>query len=263
MSTATHSYVAAATVGIQPPSYRLPDEIHVGRVTLAVSDLERSLSFYQDVIGLAPINAGSEVAELGVDGKVLLELRQLPGILPLVPRSRLGLYHAAFLLPDRGALGSFVNHLHSMKIRYGSSDHFFSEALYLVDPDGLNIEVYADRPRNTWRVEGNELIGGGVQLDLAGLSAASSGPWSGAPTGTTVGHVHLYIGDLREAARFYHEVLGFTIMTWSLQSALFIAAGGYHHYVGLNVWAAGSPIASAQDARLLHWELVLNVPIRV
>jgi catechol 2,3-dioxygenase len=257
MPTASNSAVDRSKVGIHPPSYRLPDDIQLGRVTFAVSDLERSMRFYRDVIGLETISLVNDIAQLGVDGSVLLELRQLPGVQPIGQRSRLGLYHAAFLLPSRSALGSFVNHLHRLGIRYGASDHLYSEALYLIDPDGLNIEVYADRPRDTWQVQENELIGGVDQLDVAGISAAASNVWSGAPSGTTVGHVHLYVGDLQNAARFYHDALGFTIMTWSLRSALFISAGGYHHHVGLNVWAAGSPVASAHDARLLHWELVL------
>lgn len=174
MPTASYSFVDRSTVGIQPPLYRLPNDIQLGRVTFAVSNLQRSAQFYQDVIGLETISLVGDVAQFGVDGSILLELRQLPGVQPISPRSRLGLYHAAFLLPSRGTLGSSVKHLRRLGVRYGASDHSYSVALYLTDPDGLNIEVYADRPRETWRVDGNELIGGGVQLDISGLSAAAS-----------------------------------------------------------------------------------------
>ncbi len=242
---------------MQAPGYRLPNAAHVGRVRLAVSELARSVAFYRDVIGLRVLAQDGELALLGVAGNVLLELEALPGVQPIGRRTRLGLYHTAFLLPSRSALGGFVNHLREAGVAFGAGDHLYSEALYLVDPDGLSVEVYADRPRSTWTAEGQELVSATNAVDFASLSAAATGTWAGAPEGTTVGHIHLYVGDLQEAARFYHEALGLTIMTWRYPGALFTSAGGYHHHVGLNVWAAGSPVASETDARLLYWELRL------
>jgi catechol 2,3-dioxygenase len=244
-------------LGIQPPNYRLADQSHVGKVTLAVSSLAASLAFYRDVIGLSVLLQDINTAELGVGAKILLRLVPLPGVQPIGRRARLGLFHAAFLLPSRADLGSFLHHLHRDGVPYGAGDHIYSEALYLTDPDGLTVEVYADRPRSEWKVRGKELLTGTEAVDIAGVLASALHEWNGAPAGTTVGHVHFYVDDLQSASRFYHEALGLTIMTWDFPGALFTSAGGYHHHVGLNVWAAGAPVATSEDARLLFWELVL------
>jgi len=243
--------------GEHAPS-RLPAATRVGKVRLAVSELERSVAFYSGVIGLAVLGIEGRLARLGAQGsdEALMELEELPGVQPIGRRTRLGLYHTAILLPSREALSSFVRHLAAMDVPFGSADHFVSEALYLTDPDGLTVEVYADRARSKWRYEGKELLIGTEPLQFATLPAVADDSWKGAPKGTTVGHVHLYVGDLEVAAGFYHLGLGFDLMTWRYPGALFISAGGYHHHVGLNVWAAGSPVASAEDARMLFWELV-------
>ncbi|ADW68243.1 VOC family protein [Granulicella tundricola] len=244
------------------PTHRLPPSTHVGKVRLAVSNLERSVAFYRDVIGLTllpSLESASKIARLGVPGSpaALLELEHIPGVQPIGRRTRLGLYHTAFLLPTRAALGSFVQHLIASNTPYGAGDHLYSEAIYLADPDGLSVEVYADRAHSAWIYEGSELVSATNSVDFRSLLAATDAPWKGAPSGTTIGHVHLYIADLDQASSFYHAALGMDIMTWRYPGALFVSAGGYHHHVGLNVWAAGSPVASAYDARLLFWELIL------
>jgi catechol 2,3-dioxygenase len=134
-----------------------------------------------------------------------------------------------------------------------------SEALYLHDPDGLGIEVYADRPRDTWQSSNGEIRMATLPLDVAGLVAAASGEsWSGMPVGTAMGHVHLHVGDLSRASQFYHDALGLDTMVWSYTGALFMAAGGYHHHLGLNTWAGPDAIAARDDeARLLAWQLIL------
>ncbi len=161
-------------------------------------------------------------------------------------------------MPERAALGSFAAHLGRIGAYAGSADHLVSEAFYLVDPDGITIEVYADRPRSAWTYNGGELVMTTDPIDMKGLlQAGAHSPWHGLPAGTTMGHVHFYVGDLEQAQAFYHAALGMDLMNWSLGSALFVSAGGYHHHVGLNTWAARSPVASEQDARLLDWELVV------
>ncbi len=246
-------------VGIQPAKFRLPPTSHVGRVRLAVSDLAKSIAFYTEVIGLVVLNQSDPLAQLGVTGcsQVLLELEQVPGVQPIDRRTRLGLYHSAFLLPNRESLSSFVAHLVDQGIYFGSGDHLYSEAIYLVDPDGLSVEVYADRARDQWIYEGREIVSATNPIDFEGLLAVSHKQWKGAPAGTVIGHIHLYVGDLDHAAGFYQATLGFDIVTWRYPGALFMSAGGYHHDVAVNVWAAGSPPASPSDARLLFWELVL------
>lgn len=238
--------------------YRLPASAHVGKVRLAVSDLERSIAFYRDVIGLAVLEQSGSLARLGGHGgeRVLLELEGVSGVQPVEERSRLGLYHTAFLLPGRADLSSFVRHLWKLGVPFAAGDHWVSEALYLVDPDGLEVEVYADRPRAQWPRAGSSLRMGTQAVRFDELAAVTDEAWRGAPVGTRVGHVHLYVGDLRAAEAFYCDGLGLDAMV-RIPSALFTSAGGYHHHVGLNVWAAGAPVASEQDARLLFWELVL------
>jgi catechol 2,3-dioxygenase len=242
--------------GRAAPGYRLPATAHVGRVRLAVSDLQRSVAFYSDVVGLAMLGQAGNLARLGAGGKVLLELEALPGVRALGRSKRLGLYHTAFLLPKRTDLGAFVRHLWKLGVQFGAGDHLVSEAIYLVDPDGLEVEVYADRPRGTWKYEGLQLRMGTEAVRFDELAAVATGEWRGAPAGTTVGHMHFYVGDLGAAAEFYLAGLGLDV-TVQIPSALFTSAGGYHHHVGLNVWAVGSPVASENDARLLSWELVL------
>jgi len=138
------------------------------------------------------------------------------------------------------------------------SDHLVSEALYLSDPDGLGIEIYADRPRAAWRHQDRQLVMATNPLDVESvLAAGGDGPWTGMPAGTVLGHVHLYVDDLDRAAKFYHAGLGLDRVVWSYPGALFLSAGGYHHHVGTNTWAVGAPLAGENDARLLEWEIVL------
>jgi catechol 2,3-dioxygenase len=241
-----------------PPGYRLPGATRVGAVHLQVSDLDRSLAYYEQVLGLRRHRVAGDMAALGVrnDREPLVTLRTQSGTMP-ARRGAFGLYHFAILLPARSALGRFAAHLASLGVRPGMADHLVSEALYLWDPDGLGIEVYADRPSQSWRRHDRELAMTTDPLDYAGLIAAAGGQrWDEAPSGTRMGHVHLHVGHLDGAEAFYHRALGFDKTVWSYPGALFMSAGGYHHHVATNVWASG-PAASNDEARLLEWELVL------
>lgn len=245
--------------GIAPPGYRLPGDISLGRVRLQVRDIARSLAFYTEVLGLRVITEEASGALLGAaDGTPLVELHAVPGTRPVPARGRLGLFHFAILLPNREVLGRFIKHLSDIGARAGASDHLVSEALYLSDPDGLGIEVYSDRPRSSWRHEARQLAMATEPLDLRSLvQAAGTEPWSGMPAGTVMGHLHLHVGDIDEASRFYHDALGLDRVVWNYPGALFLSAGGYHHHLGLNTWAAGAPPAGPSDARLLSWEMQL------
>ena len=250
--------------GIRPDGYRLPDRTHIGTVRLQVADLERSLEYYQQVLGLRVLSNAPRQAALGTDGatRPLVELFEHRGVQPVPRGGLLGLYHFAVLLPDRAALGRFVAHLAALGVHAGSADHAVSEAIYLTDPDGLGIEVYADRPRAAWRSDSTrQLFMTTAALDVRGLVAASGGEaWTGMPPGTTMGHVHLHVGDLGAAEAFYHRALGFDKVVWTYPGALFLSAGGYHHHLGTNTWSAGPP-AGDRHARLLSWDLV--VPRRI
>jgi catechol 2,3-dioxygenase len=246
-------------IGVAPPGFRLPDAAHVGRVRLQVSELEQSIAYYERVLGLEATKHDSGRASLASrDGSVLLELLERPGARPVPRRGLRGLYHFAVLLPDRKSLAKFVLHLAQIGERAGMSDHLVSEAVYLSDPDGLGIEVYADRPRETWKAVDGQMTMATAPLNVQDLVKDANGEkWDGAPPGTTMGHVHFYVGDIDEAERFYHEGLGFDKIVWNYPGALFMSAGGYHHHVGTNTWAAGAPAATEDDAKLLDWELVL------
>ncbi len=250
--------------GVAPAGYRLPAATRLGRVRLQVADLARSLAWYGDVLGLRVLHQADGQATLAAHGddRPLVELHERWGAAPAPHRGRLGLYHFAILLPDRAALGCFVAHLAQIGERAGASDHRVSEALYLNDPDGLGIEVYADRPRGTWSWQGGQLAMDTRPLDLESLVRAAGGrPWTGMPAGTAIGHVHLHVGAIDEAAAFYHAALGFDKVVWSYPGALFLSAGGYHHHLGLNTWAgARARPAGENDARLLSWEIIVPAP---
>jgi catechol 2,3-dioxygenase len=243
--------------GIVPPGFRLPAATTVGTVRLLVSDLTRSVSYYEHVLGLRAgrLSNGRIVLMPHGDDRPLVELEARPGVRSAPRRSSLGLYHFAILLPDRAALGRFLAHVASIGISTGMSNHLVSEAIYLTDPDGLGIEVYADRPRSEWRYRGSQLVMATEPLDAQALISAAEGKaWAGMPKGTVMGHVHLHVGDLAAAEAFYHAGLGFDKVVWDYPGALFLSAGGYHHHLGTNTWSSNLPPANDQ-ARLLSWDL--------
>jgi catechol 2,3-dioxygenase len=239
----------------------------LGTVHLQVASLERSLPFYQDVLGLVVAadfrTGGRRVVTLGVasepEAQVLVELSERPGARPVPRGGRLGLYHVALLLPDRASLGALVRHVADQRVPVGLADHLYSQSVYLFDPDGLGIEVYADQPKDTWIRKDGQIVGAVEPLDVEPLVALAGGhAWRAAPPGTTIGHVHLSVGDLAAAGAFYVDGLGFDPVNWSFPGALFVSAAGYHHHVGLNTWAARAPMAADEDARLLCWDLALE-----
>lgn len=246
--------------GISPPGYRLPGETHLGAARLLVSDLERSLEYYQQVIGLRVLSREPTSLVLGASGggSALISLETRPGTKPPPRGGRYGLYHFALLLPDRASLGRLVTHLGELGAHVASADHAVSEALYLWDPDGLGIEVYADRPRAAWRIRGQEIFMTSERLNMQSLSMAGGDErWAGIPEGTSLGHMHLQVSDLERAEAFFHAALGFDKIVWNFPGALFLSAGGYHHHLGTNTWAAGAGQPLENEARLLEWEIVL------
>lgn len=247
--------------GEPPRGRRLPDAAALGPVRLQIAGLERSLAFYESVLGLRVVERDGARAALAAHGddRVLVELNERPGARPAGRGGRLGLYHFAILLPDRASLGRLVRHMAEAGVRAGAGDHLVSEAFYVNDPDGLGIEVYADRPRETWRPRGRELMLATDPVDVQDLlRAAGDAPWAGMPAGTVMGHVHLHVGDLEQASAFYSEAIGFDRITWSYPGALFMGAGGYHHHLGTNTWAGpGARPSDDGDARLLEWTIEL------
>ncbi|WP_238649683.1 VOC family protein [Paenibacillus piscarius] len=239
----------------------LPQELEIGLVQIRVSNLERSLAFYQNVVGLQILRQQGREAEMTADGKqVLLVLREIEEARILRRNSAAGLYHFAILLPDRPSLGLVLRNLIASGIHVGQGDHLVSEALYIEDPDNNGIELYRDRPRDTWKYEaGGHVVMTTDPVDVDGLLAASEGmSWTGLPAGTVIGHVHFHVGDLAEAKRFYVDALGFEVMANYGSAAMFISAGGYHHHMGLNIWAGqGAPAAPANAAGIDYFTLLL------
>ena len=218
----------------------LPDSAHIGSATLTVSDLDRSVAFYQDVLGFREHRREGRTAFLGADGaRDLIVLDELKGAVAR-PRRSAGLFHVAILVPSRAALARSLVHLVQRGWSLtGVADHLVSEALYLNDADGLGLEIYRDRPRAEWRQQDGQIIMGTEALDLDDLASepGAEDPWRGLDEGTVIGHVHLQVTTLESAEALYCDRVGFTPMLRRYTGALFVAAGGYHHHVGLNVWA--------------------------
>jgi catechol 2,3-dioxygenase len=221
----------------------LPAETRMGPVELTVADLQQSLDYYRNAIGLTVLDESDGRASLGADGTELLILDELPGARP-TPRNT-GLFHFALLLPARRELARWLAHAIRNQVSLtGASDHFVSEAIYLRDPDLHGIEIYADRPREVWEGQVRRMTTEPLDLEnlLGELDDLEAESFEGLPAGTSMGHVHLQVAELDETVRFYRDVLGFDLMV-TIPSAAFLAAGGYHHHIGANTWnsAGGSP----------------------
>jgi catechol 2,3-dioxygenase len=225
----------------------------IGAVHLTVSDLDRSVGFYEAHVGLIAHHRDDRTARLGAGEADLLVLSQDPS----APRAlgTTGLYHFALLVPSRAELARSLTRLLERRTELqGAADHGVSESLYLADPDGIGIEIYRDRPRGEWPMAGGHLRMGVDPLDLNGLLRDDTGGTAGLPRSTTMGHVHLQVSRLPESEHFYGSVLGFEVMQRYGPSALFLSAGGYHHHIGLNTWlGVGAPPPPAGAIGLRHF----------
>jgi catechol 2,3-dioxygenase len=246
---------------MQEQQARIDPTLRIGSVQLAVSDLSRSVDFYERVLGLPLISRGQNDARLGVDHeRPQLELVALERATAIPPRST-GLFHVAWLHPTRATLAATVRRVARGRWPIdGAADHGVSEALYLSDPDGLGVEIYADRPREQWASspDGHGITMVTLPLDLEDLLAESAGePGPAMPPGLLAGHVHLKVADVPRAVAFYSDGLGLDEQA-QLPSAAFLSAGGYHHHVGLNSWhsqGASAPPDSAPGLRGVEFEL--------
>ena len=238
----------------------------IGAVHLTVSDLERSIEFYRDRIGLRHAARDGATARFraGDAARDLLVLTEVPGA-RRVPGTT-GLYHFAILLPTRRDLALALRHLSELGQRFaGFSDHLVSESLYLADPDGNGIEIYRDRPRSEWPREANGAFRlDNLPLDRDGLlreieAGSNRAGWRELPAETTIGHMHLHVTDLEPSDAFYTEVLGLHVTARYGSTATFLAAGDYHHHVGTNTWAGvGAPPPPPNAVGLRHFEILLS-----
>ena len=242
----------------------LPDSLRLGAAHLTVADLDRSVGYYQDALGLRVHRREDGVAALGAGADDLLVLHEEPGARP--GGRTAGLFHFALLYPSREALARAVQRLGATRTPVeGASDHGVSEAIYLRDPDNHGIELYADRPRAAWpppEAPGQRVGMYTRPLDLDDLLATigDAAPVAHADAGLRMGHLHLHVGDLGAARAFYVDRLGLDLMT-TYPGALFLAAGGYHHHLGANTWAGeGVRPAPEGTARLLEWTMQFDDP---
>lgn len=234
--------------------FKLPSATHIGRVALRVSYLDDSVRFYEQIIGLQVLEKTAQMAVLGAGNQPLLVLDAQSNWLP--KQRGVGLYHIAFLLPSRRDLAHSLRHLVKTATRLqGAADHFVSEAIYLADPEGNGLEIYADRPRSKWETLPNGQISiGTVTLDVNKLWAvADSDTFDGLPTGTTIGHIHLHASPQAETVDFYRRVIGMDeVRTYG--HFHFLSAGGYHHHIALQPALA---MPKPNQAGLSWYELVL------
>jgi len=228
-------------------------------VNLRVRDLQGEVAFYEEVLGFRLLAEDGATGALGTaEGVPLVVLHGEPGA-PRRPAGTTGLFHFALLMPTRADLAALVKRVqHAGHSFDGFADHNVSEAAYLTDPEGNGIELYADRPREMWRGVDGALFLTTEPLDLPGLLVAATTPAPRLPDGTTVGHMHLRVSSLHAAEEFYVDLMGFDVMTRAFPGALFTAAEGYHHHVGLNVWGgAGAPRPPDGSLGLISFEVVI------
>lgn len=209
---------------------------YVTNVEIKVSDLQRSLTYYQEVIGFKVLQQESHRATLTADGKTALLTIVQPETVEEKTSLTTGLYHFAILLPTRRDLANIITHFHNKGVYFGASDHDVSEALYLNDPDNNGIEVYADRPENEWTWHFDQVHMVTEPLKIRSILEEGDGRWNGLPADTVMGHIHLSVSNLAAAEKFYTKGLGFEIVTRYGAQALFISTGRYHHHIGLNTW---------------------------
>lgn len=241
-------------------SFALSRPVHVGRAHLVVRDLETMAGFYEQALGLKRFEQSASGVELGAGDRVLLTLTTRGDAAP-APRNAAGLFHNAFLMPDRAELAHWLAHAAHLGLQFdGASDHLVSEAIYLSDPEGNGIEVYRDRKPTEWTYHADGTVEMATnRLDLQALyDTAAKTPWAGMSPEAALGHIHLQVGSVPEADRFYEGVLGLKKMA-SYPGASFFAAGDYHHHVAANVWnSRNAPARTTAMAGLQDYTLAFN-----
>src|SRR6266480_4790694 len=229
------------------PTFASRTPLHIGAIGLKVRDLDRLTNFYRDVLGLPVIDRANDSTALGAGGVPFVHLAHRPNAKADDARTA-GLYHTAFLMPTRADLARWILHVARNKVPLtGASDHSVSEAFYLDDSEGNGIEVYGDRPAESWQWTGNDLKITTDPLDIDDIlrEVRPTAAYPGAPDGLRIGHVHLRVGDVARAEAFYRDVIGLDV-TRRRHGASFMSSGHYHHHIAANVWHSAG--AGARDA---------------
>lgn len=243
-----------------PTHFHKKPNKYISHVQLKVSNLQNSIEYYKTIIGFDVLEQTNTTAILTFDdSSSVLSLEEISNALPL-KSGQTGLYHFALLLPTRKDLGNFIQHIIQQNARVGAGDHHVSEAFYLNDPDGNGIEVYADRPEQSWIWNSNSTIYMTTeQVDVRSVLAEADGTWNGLPAGTVMGHIHLSVANLSETEKFYTSALGYELVTRFGNQASFISTGKYHHHIGLNTWnSLGGTPTPENGVGLKSFTIVLN-----
>ena len=233
--------------------------LFVTNVEIKVSNIERSIRFYTEIIGFHVLQQTATATTLTADGThALLTLVQPDE--PVRPNgARTGLYHFALLLPTRSDLAHILTHFANNGVRFGAADHDVSEALYLDDPDGNGIEIYYDRPAEQWTWDNTRVHMVTEHLNIPSILQDTTDTWTGLPEGTVMGHIHLSVADLRATEQFYTKGLQYNVVSRFGPQALFISTGKYHHHIGLNTWhSANAPKLHANEVGLSNFTLQLD-----
>lgn len=225
-------------------------------VSLKVSQLERSLDYYETIIGFRVLEKSEQKAVLTADGKTPLVILEQPNVPLPKDAHQPGLYHFAILLPTRADLGAFLQHIIEKRVQLGASDHIVSEALYLSDPDGNGIEVYADRPASHWQLGAGKIRMATEPLQAESVLAEAKETWNKLPAGTIMGHIHLHVTNLDATKQFYCDGLGFDVV-YHYPQALFMSTGGYHHHIAANTWNRAADASPSENQVGLQWFSVL------
>ena len=227
---------------------------HVSKIGIKAKDADLLSTYYKEVVGLREISRKGQSIILGAGETPLLEIEQAPAVRSDDPRSA-GLYHTAFLLPARADLASWARRAIDKRTPIvGASDHLVSEAIYLTDPEGNGVEIYADRPHEKWKWNGSSVAMATEPLDVGNLLAdANDTPWDTAPGGTMVGHLHLRVGNAKEAESWWHKELGLQTVAEYGAGAVFMSTGGYHHHVAANAWQSRGAGRRDNDRSGLAW----------
>jgi catechol 2,3-dioxygenase len=242
-------------------THSIDPNMQLGHVALTVSDLDRSIEFYREVLGFQIRNKADGIAHLGAGREDIVVLHENPQARRV--RGTTGLYHFAVLIPSRVELAKSLRRLAETQWPVqGFADHLVSEAIYLPDPDGNGIEIYRDRPRDQWPKLDGSIRMATDPLDLDDLMSELDGQdvaWTGLHPQTVLGHMHLHVGSLPKANEFYGDVIGLDLIMRYGNAALFMSAGGYHHHLGLNTWAGVNAPPPPPDAIGLRY-FSMNLP---
>jgi len=234
------------------PTFASRTPLHIGAVSLKTRNLEALAAFYGEALGLSVMRREERGATLGAGGVPLVELELQPAARPDDPREA-GLYHTALLMPTRADLARWLHRVARRKVALtGASDHAVSEAFYLDDPDGNGVEVYCDRPAESWEWTGDDLRITTDPLDIDAIlrEVPANSSYLGAPDGLRIGHVHLRVGEVGRAEAFYRDGLGLDV-TRRRHGASFMSSGRYHHHIAANVWhSAGAAVRDPDRAGL-------------